>query len=99
MIRKLHSPWISKHVIPAASVLSDGETHDKPPEEPALVSTDGRLPELDAGLVIAVVNETTLAEGCTYNVSTASADGEAVGDDRTGSISFVGTVKERLTPG
>jgi hypothetical protein len=47
-----------------------------------------------------VVNETTFAEGCTKSVSMLSAEGEAaVGEERDGSISFVGSVCTRRTPG
>jgi hypothetical protein len=46
-----------------------------------------------------VVKETTFADGCTNSVSTLSAEGEAAGEDRDGSISFVGSVWTRRTPG
>lgn len=84
--------------VPAASVLSDGDIHDSEPALP-LASRDGRLPELDPGLVVAaVVKETTLVDGCTKRVSTLSAEGEpVVGEDREGSISFEGSVFTRRT--
>jgi hypothetical protein len=88
-----------KQNTPAANVRSDGDIHGSVPVEPPLISSDTRRPELEPGRVVAVVKETTFADGCTKSVSTLSAEGEAVGEDRAGSISFVGSVWTRRTPG
>lgn len=91
---------IFKHFdVPAAIVLSLGESHASVPEA---ASWPWRLPALDPGLVAELdcaVKDTTFVPACTNKVSTLSGDGPTLGLDlEEGLSNLEGRVLTRRTP-